>query len=95
MAMQRLTRRQHRQVVEAVEAAEKKTGLQFCVYLGPTEEDVRAHAETLFTEPLHLVAAGDLAPRTLAASLADVVAAFEGFASGDPAWKDSFSWGHL
>lgn len=33
--------------------------------------------------------------RTLAASLADVVAAFEGFASGDPAWKDSFSWSHL
>jgi hypothetical protein len=33
--------------------------------------------------------------RTLAASLADVVVAFEGFASGDPAWKDSFSWSHL
>jgi len=33
--------------------------------------------------------------RTLAASLDDVVAAFEGFASGDPAWKDSFSWSHL
>lgn len=33
--------------------------------------------------------------RTLAASLDDVVAAFEGFASGDPAWKDSFSWTHL
>jgi hypothetical protein len=33
--------------------------------------------------------------RTLAASLDDVVAAFEGFASGDPAWKDTFSWSHL
>jgi hypothetical protein len=37
----------------------------------------------------------ELHRRTLAASLADVVAAFEGFASGDPAWKDSFSWSHL
>jgi hypothetical protein len=33
--------------------------------------------------------------RTLAASLDDVIAAFEGFASGDPAWKDSFSWSRL
>ena len=33
--------------------------------------------------------------RTLAASLADVVVAFEGFASGDPAWQDSFSWRYL
>lgn len=33
--------------------------------------------------------------RTLAASLDEVVAAFEGFASGDPAWKDSFSWSRL
>ena len=33
--------------------------------------------------------------RTLVSSLAEVVAAFEGFASGDPAWMDSFSWSHL
>jgi hypothetical protein len=33
--------------------------------------------------------------RALVASLADVVAAFEGFASGDPAWTDSFSWSQL
>ena len=33
--------------------------------------------------------------RTLVASLDDVVAAFEGFASGDPAWKGSISWSHV
>lgn len=33
--------------------------------------------------------------RTLVADLADVVAAFEGYASGDSAWKDSYSWSHL
>jgi hypothetical protein len=33
--------------------------------------------------------------RTLAANLADVVAAFEGYAYGDPAWKESFSWSLL
>ena len=30
--------------------AEQATGLQLCVYLGPTEEDARAHAEALFEE---------------------------------------------
>jgi hypothetical protein len=30
--------------------------------------------------------------RTLVASLDEVVTAFEGFASGDPVWKDAFSW---
>lgn len=29
--------------------AEETTGLQFCVYLGPTAEDARAEAERLFT----------------------------------------------
>jgi uncharacterized membrane protein YgcG len=33
-----------------VEAAEKRSGLQICVYLGPTHEDARAHAERMFTE---------------------------------------------
>ena len=44
----RLTRRQHRRVVRSVEGAELATGAQFCVYLGPTGEDPRAHAEAMF-----------------------------------------------
>ena len=32
-----------------MDRAEEFTGLQFCVYLGPTGEDSRAHAEELFT----------------------------------------------
>lgn len=32
-----------------MDRAEEITGLQFCVYLGPTGEDSRAHAEELFT----------------------------------------------
>lgn len=32
-----------------MDRAEEVTGLQFCVYLGPTGEDSRAHAEELFT----------------------------------------------
>ena len=35
---------------EAVREAETKTGLQFCVYLGPAGEDTRAHAERAFVE---------------------------------------------
>lgn len=46
----RLTRRQHRQVVRSVEHAEQATGVQFCVYLGPTGDDPRAHAEAMFEE---------------------------------------------
>lgn len=34
----------------AVAAAEKQTGLQICVYLGPAGQDARAHAEGLFVE---------------------------------------------
>lgn len=33
-----------------MDAAEKQTGLQICVYLGPTSEDARAHAEQLFVD---------------------------------------------
>lgn len=46
----RLTRHQHRRIVRSVEEAERTTGLQFCVYLGPTTDDPRAHAEALFVE---------------------------------------------
>lgn len=44
----RLTRRQNRRVIRAVKLAEAATGVQFCVYLGPTGEDARAHAVDLF-----------------------------------------------
>ena len=44
----RLTRNQHRRIARSVEEAERATGLQFCVYLGPTSDDPRAHAEALF-----------------------------------------------
>lgn len=33
-----------------MEQAEQATGVQFCVYLGPTGEDPRAHAETMFQQ---------------------------------------------
>jgi uncharacterized membrane protein YgcG len=33
-----------------VDEAEETTGMQFCVYLGDTEGDSRAHAESLFVE---------------------------------------------
>jgi uncharacterized membrane protein len=46
----RLTSRQHRRVLRSVEHAERSTGVQFCVYLGPTGEDSRAHAEAMFEE---------------------------------------------
>ena len=46
----RLTRRQHRLVVRSVEHAEQTTGAQFCVYLGPTGDDPRAHAEAMFEQ---------------------------------------------
>jgi len=44
------TVRQERKVGRAVHAAEQRTGLQICVYLGPAGEDARAHAERLFVE---------------------------------------------
>lgn len=41
-------RPRHRaRIARAVHAAEAWTGLQFCVYLGPTEDDPRAHAYAL------------------------------------------------
>jgi uncharacterized membrane protein YgcG len=45
-----LTERQRRRVARAVRAAEEWTGLQFCVYLGPTEADPLAHANALMDE---------------------------------------------
>jgi len=44
------TVRQEKQVRRAVDAAEQQSGLQICVYLGPVEEDPRAHAERMFVE---------------------------------------------
>jgi uncharacterized membrane protein YgcG len=44
-------RRAYRRVERAVDAAEELTGLQFCVYLGPSgEQGSRAEAERLFVE---------------------------------------------
>lgn len=43
-----LTRRERRTIDDAVKAAEASTGLQFCVYLGPGQEDARTQAESLF-----------------------------------------------
>lgn len=45
-----LTERQRRRVARAVRAAEEWCGLQFCVYLGPTEDDPLAHAHALMHE---------------------------------------------
>ncbi len=45
------TRRQRRRIDAAVRHAEAHTGLQLCVFLGPTAEgDARAQAEALFVE---------------------------------------------
>ena len=43
-----LSRRRRKKVDQAVQAAERLTGLQFCIYLGPGESDPRQHAESLF-----------------------------------------------
>ena len=40
--------RQHRRIERSVDAAEELTGLQFAVYLGPTSDDSREHAEAMF-----------------------------------------------
>ena len=45
-----LSARQERRVQQTIHEAEETTGLQICVYLGPTGEDARAHAEHLFVE---------------------------------------------
>lgn len=45
-----LTERQKRRVARAVDRAEAWTGLEFCVYLGPTETDPLDKANALMTE---------------------------------------------
>jgi uncharacterized membrane protein YgcG len=46
----RISKRQRRVVDLAVRGAEERTGLQFCIYLGPAQGDPREHAEALFVE---------------------------------------------
>lgn len=43
-----VSRRGRRRIDEAVAEAERHTGLQFCVYLGPAGEDPHAQAESIF-----------------------------------------------
>jgi uncharacterized membrane protein YgcG len=43
-----ISRGQRRRLASAVDRAENLTGLQFAVYLGPTRDDSRAHAEEMF-----------------------------------------------
>lgn len=45
-----LTRGQHRRVVRSVKQAERATNAQFCVYLGPTSDDPRADAQSMFDQ---------------------------------------------
>ncbi len=45
-----LTGRQRARIARAVRAAETWTGLQFCVYLGPTDDDPLAHAHALMDD---------------------------------------------
>jgi uncharacterized membrane protein len=45
-----LSPREHRRVERAVALAERVTGLEFCVYLGMSGDDSRAHAEAVFAE---------------------------------------------
>jgi uncharacterized membrane protein YgcG len=45
-----LTLREKRTITRAVDAAERRTGLQFCVYLGPGLGSAREHAERAFLE---------------------------------------------
>jgi uncharacterized membrane protein len=45
-----LTERQRRRIARAVDRAEEWTGLQFCVYLGPTEDDPVAQAHALMDD---------------------------------------------
>ncbi len=45
-----LTERQRRRIAKAVDRAEEWTGLQFCVYLGPTETDPLDQAHALMDE---------------------------------------------
>jgi uncharacterized membrane protein YgcG len=45
-----ISRRGRRIIDDAVRTAEQKTGLQFCVYLGPATDDTRTHAQELFVQ---------------------------------------------
>jgi uncharacterized membrane protein len=45
-----LRHRDRRAIDRAVAGAEARTGLQFCVYLGPAGADTRGHAEGLFVD---------------------------------------------
>jgi uncharacterized membrane protein YgcG len=45
-----VTRKGRKLIDQAVREAEALTGLQFCVYLGPANEDTRAHAESMFEQ---------------------------------------------
>jgi uncharacterized membrane protein YgcG len=45
-----LTNRQRARIARAVRTAESWTGLQLCVYLGPTEDDPLKHARTLMEQ---------------------------------------------
>jgi uncharacterized membrane protein YgcG len=45
-----LTERQQRRIGRAVDIAERMSGLDFCVYVGPSEGDPRAYAEHLFEQ---------------------------------------------
>lgn len=49
-ASQGLPPEDRRAIERAVDTAEERTGLQFCVYIGPSGENARAHAESMFVE---------------------------------------------
>jgi uncharacterized membrane protein YgcG len=48
-----LSQRQIRRIAREVDGAEEMTGLQIAVYLGPTSENSRAHAESMLAELGH------------------------------------------
>ena len=50
MTGERLSKADRQKVDDAVRDAEAQTGLQFCVYLGPSGEDSRARAEEAFVK---------------------------------------------
>jgi uncharacterized membrane protein YgcG len=45
-----VSRRDRRTIARAVDEAERVTGLQLCVYLGPADGDPRRRAEQIFVE---------------------------------------------
>jgi uncharacterized membrane protein YgcG len=46
----RVGKKDRARIDDAVRAAERSTGLQFCVFLGPAADDTRAYAEAAFVE---------------------------------------------